>query len=211
MDKVSAEEILTILNTIYPHTREDMNFLKFRNPFEILIMTVLSAQTTDKTINGLRDELFARYPDAEALSKAKQEDVEQIIRPAGYYHAKAKNIIAASKRLVAEFNGEVPDTIEELITLPGVGRKTANIVTNHAYHKTYGIAVDTHVKRLSIRLGFTNKTEPEKIEQDLLALFDKKWWEHVNYLLISHGRAVCDARKPACDRCVLKERCISHE
>lgn len=211
MDKVSADEILTILNTIYPHTREDMNFLKFRNPFEILIMTVLSAQTTDKTINGLRDELFARYPDAEALSKAKQEDVEQIIRPAGYYHAKAKNIIAASKRLVAEFNGEVPDTIEELTTLPGVGRKTANIVTNHAYHKTYGIAVDTHVKRLSIRLGFTNKTEPEKIEQDLLALFDKKWWEHVNYLLISHGRAVCDARKPACDRCVLKERCISHE
>ena len=211
MDKVSADEILTILNTIYPHTREDMNFLKFRNPFEILIMTVLSAQTTDKTINGLRDELFARYPDAEALSKAKQEDVEQIIRPAGYYHAKAKNIIAASKRLVAEFNGEVPDTIEELITLPGVGRKTANIVTNHAYHKTYGIAVDTHVKRLSIRLGFTNKTEPEKIEQDLLALFDKKWWEHVNYLLISHGRAVCDARRPACDKCVLKERCISHE
>ena len=211
MDKVSADEILTILNTIYPHTREDMNFLKFRNPFEILIMTVLSAQTTDKTINGLRDELFARYPDAEALSKARQEDVEQIIRPAGYYHAKAKNIIAASKRLVAEFNGEVPDTIEELITLPGVGRKTANIVTNHAYHKTYGIAVDTHVKRLSIRLGFTNKTEPEKIEQDLLALFDKKWWEHVNYLLISHGRAVCDARKPACDKCVLKERCISHE
>ena len=211
MDKVSAEEILTILNTIYPHTRDDMNFLKFRNPFEILIMTVLSAQTTDKTINGLRDELFARYPDAEALSKAKQEDVEQIIRPAGYYHAKAKNIIAASKRLVAEFNGEVPDTIEELITLPGVGRKTANIVTNHAYHKTYGIAVDTHVKRLSIRLGFTNKTEPEKIEQDLLALFDKKWWEHVNYLLISHGRAVCDARRPACDKCVLKERCISHE
>lgn len=211
MDKVSADEILTILNTIYPHTREDMNFLKFRNPFEILIMTVLSAQTTDKTINGLRDELFARYPDAEALSKAKQEDVEQIIRPAGYYHAKAKNIIAASKRLVAEFNGKVPDTIEELTTLPGVGRKTANIVTNHAYHKTYGIAVDTHVKRLSIRLGFTNKTEPEKIEQDLLALFDKKWWEHVNYLLISHGRAVCDARRPACDKCVLKERCISHE
>ncbi|MDO5828831.1 MAG: endonuclease III [Methanocorpusculum sp.] len=211
MDKVSADEILTILNTIYPHTREDMNFLKFRNPFEILIMTVLSAQTTDKTINGLRDELFARYPDAEALSKARQEDVEQIIRPAGYYHAKAKNIIAASKRLVAEFNGEVPDTIEELTTLPGVGRKTANIVTNHAYHKTYGIAVDTHVKRLSIRLGFTNKTEPEKIEQDLLALFDKKWWEHVNYLLISHGRAVCDARRPACDKCVLKERCISHE
>ena len=211
MDKVSADEILTILNTIYPHTREDMNFLKFRNPFEILIMTVLSAQTTDKTINGLRDELFARYPDAEALSKAKQEDVEQIIRPAGYYHAKAKNIIAASKRLVAEFNGKVPDTLEELITLPGVGRKTANIVTNHAYHKTYGIAVDTHVKRLSIRLGFTNKTEPEKIEQDLLALFDKKWWEHVNYLLISHGRAVCDARRPACDKCVLKERCISHE
>ena len=207
MNKTSAEKIITLLNTEYPHTREDMNFLKFRNPFELLIMTVLSAQTTDKTINGLRDELFKKYPDAKTLADAKQSEVEAIIHPAGFYHAKAKNIIAASKKLTEDFNGEVPETIEELTTLPGVGRKTANIVTNHAFHKTFGIAVDTHVKRLSIRLGFTGNTEPEKIEQDLTQLFDKTWWEHINYLLISHGRAVCDARHPACEACVIRRQC----
>lgn len=207
MNKTSAEKIITLLNTEYPHTREEMNFLKFRNPFELLIMTVLSAQTTDKTINGLRDELFEKYPDAKTLAEAAQSEVEAIIHPAGFYHAKAKNIIAASKKLVEDFNGEVPETIEELTTLPGVGRKTANIVTNHAYQKTFGIAVDTHVKRLSIRLGFTGNTEPEKIEQDLTKLFDKTWWEHINYLLISHGRAVCDARHPACEACMIRRQC----
>ncbi|HJJ35765.1 MAG TPA: endonuclease III [Methanocorpusculum sp.] len=206
-----AEEILEILNRTYPHTRDDMNFLKFRNPFELLIMTILSAQTTDRTVNGLRDELFDAYPTAERLAEANQEDVERIIRPAGYYHSKAKNIIAASKKLVEEFNGAVPETIEELTTLPGVGRKTANIVTNHAFHKTFGIAVDTHVKRLSIRLGFTAETDPEKIEQDLTRLFDKSWWEHVNYLLISHGRAVCDAKKPDCGHCIIRKYCTYHD
>jgi len=206
-----AEQILNVLNKTYPHTQDNMNFLKFRNPFEILIMTILSAQTTDKTVNGLRDELFDVYPTPKELAKANQEDVEHIIRPAGYYHSKAKNIIATSQKLVNEFNGAVPQTIEELTTLPGVGRKTANIVTNHAFHKTFGIAVDTHVKRPSIRLGFTEQTEPEKIEQDLTCLFDKKWWEHVNFLLISHGRAVCDAKKPDCEHCVIKTHCRNHD
>jgi len=207
MNSVIAEHILDVLNGIYPHTREEMNFLKFRNPFEILIMTILSAQTTDKTVNGLRDELFTAYPDATALSKANIDDVERIIKPTGFYHAKAKNIIATSKKLVSEYNGSVPNTIEELTTLPGVGRKTANIVTNHAYHKVYGIAVDTHVKRLSQRIGFTKEEEPEKIEQDLLKLFNKKYWEHVNYLLISHGRTVCTAKKPLCNSCILRDEC----
>lgn len=211
MNKISAEKILTVLNTQYPHTEDTMNFLQFETPFECLILTVLSAQTTDKTVNGLRKKLFSRYPDAEALSCAKQEDVEQIIHPAGFYHAKAKNIIMASRALVERFGGDVPQTIEELTTLPGVGRKTANIVTNHAFHKVCGIAVDTHVKRLSIRLGFTKNTEPEKIEQDLMQLFDAKWWGHINYLLISHGRAVCDAKKPACECCVIREWCMNHE
>jgi len=184
-----------------------MNFLKFRNPFEILIMTILSAQTTDKTVNELRDELFTAYPDADALSKAQIEDVESIIKPTGFYHAKAKNIIGASKKLVTDFHGEVPDTIEELTTLPGVGRKTANIVTNHAYHKVYGIAVDTHVKRLSQRLGFSKEEDPEKIEQDLLKLLNRRYWEHVNYLLISHGRTICTAKKPQCNACTLKKEC----
>lgn len=211
VSSIEAEQVLDVLNKTYPHTRDDMNFLKFRNPFELLIMTILSAQTTDKTVNALRNELFDTYPTPKNLARAKLEDVERIIRPAGYYHSKARNIITASQKLVDNFNGTVPQSIEELTTLPGVGRKTANIVTNHAYHKTFGIAVDTHVKRLSIRLGFTKQTEPEKIEQDLTCLFDKKWWEHVNFLLISHGRAVCDAKKPDCEHCVIKTHCRNHD
>ncbi|HJJ48440.1 MAG TPA: endonuclease III [Methanocorpusculum sp.] len=211
MNRKSAESILNDLNTLYPHTEDDMNFLKFNTPFEILIMTILSAQTTDVTVNGLRDELFGRYPDAFALAKADTGEVEQIIHPTGFYHAKAKNIIGAAQKLVAEFDGSVPHTIEELITLPGVGRKTANIVTNHAYHEYYGIAVDTHVGRLSRRLGFSKNTDPVKVEQDLMKLFDKKWWAHINYLLISHGRTVCTAKKPDCAHCTLKEKCPSKE
>ena len=207
MTATSAEYILQKLNAAYPHTADDMNFLQFRNNFELLIMTILSAQTTDVTVNGLRDELFSAYPNAEALAAADQAEVERIIHPAGFFRSKAKNIIGASKKLCTEFGGEIPQTIEELITLPGVGRKTANIVTNHGFHKAYGIAVDTHVKRLSQRLGFTKSTDPDTIEKDLTALLDRKWWEHVNYLLISHGRAVCTAKKPACERCIIREHC----
>ena len=207
MTATSAEYILQKLNAAYPHTADDMNFLQFRNNFELLIMTILSAQTTDVTVNGLRDELFSAYPNAEALAAADQTEVERIIHPAGFFRSKAKNIIGASKKIVDEFGGEIPQTIEELVTLPGVGRKTANIVTNHGFHKAYGIAVDTHVKRLSRRLGFTKSTDPDTIEKDLTALLDRKWWEHVNYLLISHGRAVCTAKKPACERCIIREHC----
>ena len=207
MTATSAEYILQKLNAAYPHTADDMNFLQFRNNFELLIMTILSAQTTDVTVNGLRDELFSAYPNAEALAAADQAEVERIIHPAGFFRSKAKNIIGASKKLCEDFGGEIPQTIEELITLPGVGRKTANIVTNHGFHKAYGIAVDTHVKRLSQRLGFTKSTDPDTIEKDLTALLDRSWWEHVNYLLISHGRAVCTAKKPACERCIIREHC----
>ena len=207
MTATSAEYILQKLNAAYPHTADDMNFLQFRNNFELLIMTILSAQTTDVTVNGLRDELFSAYPNAEALAAADQTEVERIIHPAGFFRSKAKNIIGASKKLCEDFGGEIPQTIEELITLPGVGRKTANIVTNHGFHKAYGIAVDTHVKRLSQRLGFTKSTDPDTIEKDLTTLLDRKWWEHVNYLLISHGRAVCTAKKPACERCIIREHC----
>ena len=207
MTSISAEDILQKLNAAYPHTADDMNFLHFRNNFELLIMTILSAQTTDVTVNGLRDELFSAYPNAAALAAADQTDVERIIHPAGFFRSKAKNIIGASKKLCEEFGGEIPQTIEELTSLPGVGRKTANIVTNHGFHKAYGIAVDTHVKRLSQRLGFTKSTDPDTIEKDLTALLDRKWWEHVNFLLISHGRAVCTAKKPACDTCIISEYC----
>jgi endonuclease-3 len=210
MNHLLAESILDDLNNVYPHTQNGMNFLKFRNPFELLIMTILSAQTTDIIINNLRDTLFKKYPDARALSVADPEEVEQIIHSAGYYRAKTKNIIGTAKMLEENFGGVVPNTIEELITLPGVGRKTANIVTNHAFHKTYGIAVDTHVGRLSQRIGFTKNTDPDKIEKDLMELFPKKRWSEINYLLISHGRAVCTAKKPDCTKCIISHNCQSY-
>lgn len=207
MTSITADKILEKLNAQYPHSVDDMNFLKFRNNFELLIMTILSAQTTDTNINGLRDELFLKYPDAKTLASANIEEVEVVIHRAGCYHAKARNIVGTAKRLSEAFDGNVPSTIEELTTLPGVGRKTANIVTNHGFHKIYGIAVDTHVKRLSIRLGLSNNTDPEKIEKDLTSILPKHWWEHVNYLLISHGRNVCTAKNPSCESCVLNNCC----
>lgn len=207
MNQDDAEFIIDELNRIYPHSTDDINFLQFRNPFETLIMTILSAQTTDAAVNKIHDRLFSKYPNAEALADADQTDVEEIIRPLGYYHSKAANIIGASKILCEKYGGDVPDTIEQLTELPGVGRKTANIVTNHAFHKIYGIAVDTHVARLSNRLGLSKNRTPEKIEQDLLKLFDKKDWYQINYLLISHGRAVCNAKKPDCAGCTIKKYC----
>ncbi len=207
MNTSLAVSILSELNRVYPHTADERNFLKFENPYQILIMTILSAQTTDVTINGLRDELFSCYPDPQTLAAAEQTDVEQIIHPSGFYHAKAKNIIGTARCLCENFGGEVPRTIPELTTLPGVGRKTANIVTNHAFGDTQGIAVDTHVGRLSQRLGFTDNTDPAKIEQDLMHLFPKIWWEEINYLLIRHGREICNARKPRCDLCTLCHQC----
>jgi endonuclease-3 len=210
MNPETAVAILEKLDGIYPHTPEERNFLKFRNPYEILIMTILSAQTTDACINGLRDELFSAYPDPKALARADISEVERIVHPTGFYHAKAKNITGCAKLLCEKFGGEVPDSIGELMTLPGVGRKTANIVTNHAFGKCTGIAVDTHVARLSQRIGFSDHTDPLKIEQNLLHLFPEEYWEEVNYLLIRHGREVCNARKPKCGICAVRQGCRYH-
>ncbi len=207
MNSKTLSEILTVLKALYLKPDTKLNFLDFDNPFQILVMTVLSAQTTDKNVNKVKPELFSKYPTCEALSNANQEDVEKIIKSTGYYHAKAKNIIAASKMLCEDFNSEVPRTIEELTRLPGVGRKTANIVLSHAYNINDGIAVDTHVKRLAFRLGMSDSTNPEIVERDLMELVPKDEWELINFLLISHGRTVCDAKKPLCDRCQINKLC----
>ncbi len=210
MNRISRKtltEILTILKDSYLKPDTKLNFLDFDNPFQILVMTVLSAQTTDNNVNKVKPQLFSRYPDCKALAAAKQEDVEEIIRSTGFYHAKAKNIIAASKMLRDDFNSEVPITIEELTRLPGVGRKTANIVLSHAYNINEGIAVDTHVKRLAGRLGMTESSDPVIIERDLMELVPKEDWWLINFLLISHGRTVCDARKPLCDECKINKLC----
>jgi endonuclease-3 len=148
-----------------------------------------------------------KYPTPEKLSKAKQADVEKIIHSLGYYHAKAKNIIAASQALLGEFGGMVPETMDELLTIPGVGRKTANIVLYHALGKNEGIAVDTHVRRLAQRIGFSDTDNVEIIERDLMALFPKKDWGDLTDVLIAHGRATCDAKKPLCSSCVISRDC----
>lgn len=207
MNRKTLSEILTVLKELYYKPDIKLNFLDFDNPFQILIMTVLSAQTTDNNVNKVKPQLFSKYPDCKALAAANQDDVEEIIRSTGFYHAKAKNIIAASKMLRDDFGSEVPRTIEELTKLPGVGRKTANIVLSHAYNINDGIAVDTHVKRLAGRLGMTESTDPVIIEQDLMKLVPKEDWWLINFLLISHGRTVCDAKKPLCEECRINRLC----
>ena len=173
----------------------------------MLVLTILSAQTTDRAVLKVKGPLFAQYPTPEKLSKAKIQDVETIIHSLGYYHAKAANIIAASKVLLADFGGKVPATMEELLTIPGVGRKTANIVLYHAHGKNQGIAVDTHVRRLAKRIGFSKTDNVTVIERDLMALFPRDRWGDLTDVLIAHGRACCDAKKPACERCPVTEYC----
>jgi len=209
MQREHACDIFSLLYREYVTDDSRLCFLDFENPFEILVLTILSAQTTDATVNRIRDRLFLRYPDARALAAAEAGEVEEIIRPTGFYHTKARNIIAASRCIVERFGGRVPATMADLISLPGVGRKTANIVLHHAYGIHEGIAVDTHVKRLSRRLGFTGETDPDRIEQALLSLFPPLAWKYLNYLLISHGRRICTARHPKCGECIVSDLCPS--
>jgi endonuclease-3 len=182
-------------------------FLHFSSPFEVLIATILSAQTTDKTVNIVTKELFAQYRDPAALATADPVDVEKIVHRTGFYRAKTRNIIAASQVIMDSFGGEVPQVMEQLLTLPGVGRKTANIVLHHAFGRVEGIAVDTHVGRVSTRLGLSANSSPDKIEQDLIRIFPPDIWGEINGLFILHGRRICKAKKPECNRCGLVSLC----
>ncbi len=183
--------------------------LHYTNAYELLVAVILSAQTTDEGVNRATPALFARYPDPAALADADQTDVEELVHSLGFYHQKAKNIIAAARMITSEFDGKVPDTMEGLTSLPGVARKTANIVLGNAFHKVEGIAVDTHVFRLARRFGLSTETDPNKVERDLMALFPQDHWHRVNYDLISHGRQVCDAKRPVCGSCFLSNICPS--
>lgn len=175
----------------------------------MLFATILSAQCTDAMVNKVTENLFRRYRTIEQYAQADQAELEQMIKSTGFFRQKAKNIKATANKLMDEFDGKVPDTMEELITLPGAARKTSNIVLGNAFGKVAGIAVDTHVRRLSQRLGFTTNNDPDKIEQDLMALVPKSKWFRLSYLLIEHGRAVCKAPKPRCEDCVLTDLCPS--
>ncbi len=180
-------------------------------PFRLLAATILSAQCTDVMVNKVTPALFAAYPDAPAMARADQEKLEALIRPTGFYRNKAASLIACSRAIVEQHGGEVPRTMEELTALRGVARKTANVVLGNAFGKNIGVVVDTHVKRLSGRLGFSSQSSPEKIEQDLMPLFPRKDWTLLSHLLIDHGRAVCPSRKPKCGQCTLADICPSAE
>ncbi|MBI2426293.1 MAG: endonuclease III [Candidatus Kerfeldbacteria bacterium] len=201
-----AEEILRILKKTYPNAE---CALIHRNAWELLIATILSAQCTDVRVNMVTPVLFKTYPTPETLAKAPIAKIERIIRSTGFYHNKAKAIKGASALIVKKFHGKVPRTIEELLQLPGVARKTANVVLGTAFGKNEGVVVDTHVKRLAARLGLSKHTSPAKIEQDLMALFPKNEWTNLSHMLIWHGRQICTARKPRCGDCPLNRVCPS--
>jgi endonuclease-3 len=205
MNKEKARRIVTILAGRYPDLWARERYAA--SPFEVLITTILSAQTTDKSVDAVRDDLFSRFPDPESLAMADLTEVEEIIHSTGFFHMKAKHIIAASRSLIERFSGRVPDTMEDLLTVPGVGRKTANIVLYHAFGKNIGVAVDTHVFRLAGRLGFSESKKAEGIEKDLMHLFPQEDWGVLTDVLISHGRAVCMAKKPACSLCPVSHLC----
>lgn len=199
-------EIIRILKNEYPGSE---TALRFRTPLQILVATILSAQCTDTKVNEITSALFDKYPDAEAFARAEQSDLEQEIRPTGFFRNKAKSIVNAAKKIVKDFGGEVPETMENLLQLPGVARKTANIVLSSAFQKVEGIAVDTHVKRLSGRLGLSCEREPDKIERDLIRIVPKSEWIHFNDMLVDHGRQVCQAKKPNCPECKIRHLCPS--
>jgi len=183
--------------------------LHYKNPLELLIATILSAQATDEQINAITPKLFQKYKTAKDYANADLTELEQDIKSSGFYHNKAKNLKNSAKLLVEKYNSQVPKTMEELVELPGVARKTANIVLFNAYGVIAGVAVDTHVRRLAQRLGLTENTNQDKIEKDLMNIVPKDKWMRITDLLIFHGRRVCDARKPRCDACVLNKICPS--
>lgn len=202
-DKRNASTLANRLARVYPDIATALNY---EDPWQLLVATTISAQTTDENVNRATPALFARYPDLDSLARANPDEVEQLIYSTGFYRQKTKSIISLSEDLVVNFGGVVPASLDDLVTLRGVGRKTASVVLAEAFGVP-AIAVDTHVKRVSARLGLTTETDPVKIEQDLKALFARKRWAKLSMTLIQFGRDVCDARKPRCGSCPLIDRC----
>lgn len=203
--KRRARRINRALAEQYPYAHAELDF---RNPFELLVATVLSAQTTDVTVNLITPLLFARYPDARAMAEADSAELEAIIKPTGFFRAKTKSLLALGNRLVDEFDGVVPGRLEDLVTLPGVGRKTANVVLGNAFGIP-GITVDTHFGRLARRFGWTESDDPVRIESDVAELFEPRDWTMLSHRVVFHGRRVCHSRKPACGACAVANWCPS--
>jgi len=204
--RMRIKPIIRLLRKRYPQVR---TALEFANPLQILVATILAAQCTDERVNKVTPELFRKYPTAAAFARADRAELEAEIRSTGFFRNKAKNIIGAARRIDEVYGGVVPDSMGELLTLPGVARKTANIVLSAGYGKAEGIAVDTHAGRLSRRLGLSRHEDPVKVERDLMALVPEADWLDFNFLLVEHGRALCQARRPMCPACFLRKLCPS--
>jgi endonuclease-3 len=205
-DKAPAPNTISRLKAAYPDARTELNWT---NPLELLVATMLSAQTTDVRVNTVTPNLFAKYPTAAAYARADPAELEGVIRPTGFFRNKAKSLRGMARALVDDHGGEVPRTMPDLVALPGVGRKTANVVLGNAFSIDEGIVVDTHVRRLSNRLGFTTHEDPDKIERDLTQAVPREDWTIFSHLLILHGRNICRSRKPDCENCILNDLCPS--
>jgi endonuclease-3 len=206
MNKKQAVEIFELLKKQYPDAKCSLDF---NTPFEMMVAVMLSAQCTDERVNKVTAEFFPKYNTPKAFADMPLEDIENLIHSCGFYKNKAKNLKLASQKILTEFNGEVPQTMEELMSIPGVGRKSANVIMLEAFNNPQGIAVDTHAKRISNRIGFSSAKEPQKIEQDLLKLFPKEYYYDANHILIWHGRNTCKSQKPNCENCCIKHLCKS--
>jgi len=204
MKKSDAINIIKTLKQYYPDATCSLDF---QTPFQMVVAVMLSAQCTDERVNKTTPKLFDKYGTPEAICKMELSELEKIIHPCGFYKNKAKNIKLTADMILNEFNGKVPQTMEELMKLPGVGRKSANVVMLEAFNSPQGIAVDTHAKRISNRLGLSKNSEPEKIEKDLLKVIPKEFYYDANHLLVWHGRKICNARNPKCKECPVGEFC----
>jgi len=205
IEKDRAKKVFALLKKNYPEAKIALDF---NTPFELLVATILSAQCTDARVNIVTPDLFRKYPTLKSFAEADRRELEKDIKSTGFFRQKAKAVMNCSRAIVEKFGGEVPRTMEELLTLDGVGRKTANVLLGNAFGVP-GIAVDTHVRRLAQRLGFSKTDDPTKIEFDLMGLFPKNNWTTLNHLLMSHGRKICIARAPKCEECILNELCPS--
>ncbi len=200
------KKIIKMLRKACPGSRTS---LVYKTSLQLLISTILSAQCTDERVNQITPFLFNKYRGASDFAKAKQSTLEKEIHSCGFYRNKAKNVIGACRKIVDDYGGKVPDSMEKLVTLPGVARKTANIVLSSCFGKAEGIAVDTHVRRLAGRLGLSRNSDADKIEQDLMRIVPRDDWIDINYILVNHGRSVCRAKKPLCSECVIRKLCPS--
>ena len=208
MKKIDAIKMFEILKQTYPDAKCSLDF---NTPFEMLIAVILSAQCTDERVNKTTPNIFYKYNTPEDFAKMDIKLLEDLIHPCGFYKNKAKNIKQTSTILVEKYNSKVPENMEELMSLPGVGRKTANVVMLEAFNNPQGIAVDTHLKRISNRIGLSSKKDPEKIEQDLLKLFPKEYYKDANHIFIWHGRNICTAKKLKCSKCPINHFCKSYK